>query len=323
MFIAAIITLTLFILGLLLSMVKYANIADLLSDRTIYYSTNVTILVNTAFDVRYYSTVNIHIMPQATQQYSYNAFLCQVPCTNEIVTTVPIDFPGTVSTIDFNGLDFVRFPGLDHPRIPGKFMLKRSGIKLTFTHIDGDVFPNSTVTLSVFTNVDDCMCFRNRNPVKNPPLTTKVLTQRENFEYDFVATTNDYICIVIEIPVHTIFNYSAKGSISQYHDLPYLSDRSVCESITSTTFETPSEQGTTISLPLSRPFSRTSAWSPQHSCVLIMVTDNDSPVYSVFETNSTVFGTNLNVGVVFLAVSVFVLLLIALILLFVCVYTSR
>lgn len=320
MFTVAIITLAAFVFGLLLSMVKYANIANLLNNRTVYYSANVTLSVNRPFDLRYYDKVNIHIVPQTTEHYSYNACLCQVPCdADEISTTLTMDFRG--STVDFNSLEFVMFPGLEHPRVPGLFMLKGSRIGFAFTRVDGTIYPNSIVKLYVFTDVDDCREFRNRNKV-HPPQTMQILTQQENFKYDFIASTNDYVCIVIETPVNTIFNYTAKGIVLQYHNLAYLSNKSLCETNSSATFETPSLQGTTISLPLRRPLRRSSAPSPQHTCVLIIVTDNDSPVYSVFETKTIVFGANTNLGVISLAVFAFLFLLFAVILLLVCVYVS-
>lgn len=322
-FAALIITSAAFVLGLLLSLLKYTNIANLLDSRTIYYSTDVTLLVHRSFDLRYYDEVNVTITPQTNKQYLYNVFLCQVTCDEDkILTTLDINFPGRIDASNGDQTrDYIRFPDHEYPKVPGLFMLERSQISFKFTPVGATSFPNSTVNLYVFTDVTDCTDFRNGNDVEVPR--RLLLTQEGGFKDTFTATTNDYICIIAEIPEGTIFNYTAIGSVLQYHNSSHLADSRLCETNQSIALETPShDRGRTLTLKLSRPLRRTSSPTSQPSCVLIVVRDVDAPAYSVFETESVIFGTSSNVGVISLSVCAFLFLCMAGVFMLACAYVS-
>lgn len=290
----------------------------------IYYSENVTLLVGD-FDIRYYDEVNVSITPTTRKkEYSYNVLLCQVACDEDnISTTLAINFPGRIDAVNGHQTkDYVRFPGFQYPTIPGLFVLVRSNICFSFTHVGGTLFPNSTVNLFVFTNVDECTDFI--NGVINPsPPPTKSLTQQEGFTYNFTTTADNYICIIVEIPENTIFNYTAYGTVVQYQTLSYLAGKSLCETNNSLILETTGDSiRRDLSLKLSRPLGRTSALTTQPTCVLLVVSDINSRAYNTFETTATIFRTNTNVGVISLSAFAFIFLSVAVTFILICVYVS-
>lgn len=262
----------------------------------------VTLLVGVVFDLRYYDEVNVTITPLADQQRYFNVFLCQSTCSdNDIVTTLNLDFPGMIeASRNRSQRDYIDFPDHEFPKVPGLFMLEKSEIRLNFIHVNGMLFPNSTVNLYFFTEVTDCRDFNNGNKVKSLP-TTQRLTQEQGFEGTFTAPTSDFICIVAEIPGRTVFNYTVTGRVLQYHNLSRLANDGLCRNNKSTDIESPGD-GKNLTLNLRRPFGRTSAATSQRTCLLLVVSDIDSPAYSVFETTSTIHGTNANIGVVSLSV---------------------
>ena len=305
MLLVAVVTSAAFVISLLLSLIKFTNLANLQNSRTIYYSIAVTLLMGVVFDLRYYDEISVTITPQADLQRHFGVSLCQTTCNDDnIVSTLDLNFSGAIeASRNRSQKGSIDFPDHEFPKYPGLFMLEKSEIRLSFVHVRGTLFSNSTVSLYVFTDVTDCTEFNNGNEADSLP-TTQRLTQKEGFEYTFTAPTNDFVCIIAEIPGRTVFNYTVTGRVLQFHNLSRLADDGLCEANKSTIIESPGD-GKTLTLNLRRPFGRTSAPTTQQTCVLLVVSDINSPAYSVFETDSVIFGTNSNIGVVSLSVCPF------------------
>jgi hypothetical protein len=279
----------------------------------------VTVPVNDGIDRRYYDGIRVTIRPQTIESFEYDMSLCQTAC--DTFTTLTLNFTDTVSD-PWPSRQYLQFPNHSYPKLPGIFVLEGSEITFAFTHINGTLFRNSTVTLYMFTNVDDCRLFRDGNEAT--PLSTINLTQREGFGYTFTANRSDYICIVIVIPDGTFFNYTTTGSLLQFHNLSKLILERLCENMESTTVDTGTpDEVKALTLTLKRPLSTASATSSQLTCVLLVVSDINAPTFVVLNTTSVTFWTNKNVGVVSLCVCALVCLILpAGFFLLACVYVS-
>lgn len=82
--------------------------------------------------------------------------------------------------------------------------------------------------------------------------------------------SDDYICVVARFPRNSVYRYSVKGSVYQYHDVAYLNNLNLC-TINGSLTEDVDGVSKTIAKSLDRPFGSIFSPSEQNTCVLVTI----------------------------------------------------
>lgn len=296
-----IILLPLLLLALLLPITRFTPITNLSHNQSVYFTENVTFLLDKSFDTQFYKAVSTRITSNSSAEINYNVLLCQATCTddNEIIRVHSINFTGTVGA-GYDNKSFVKFPETTLYPISASFMLEGSELTMSFIKDKGNITASAEIYVSIFTNVINCRDYDNGND-RSPQIKQKV-TQVEGFQYNYTAMTNDYVCIVVEVPQDTVFNYTVHATLRQYYNLTQLQNEGVCVANTSLKFNTTTPAMEKFSL--LRPYLKVTG---RPTCVLITVTGTE---YSIFSISSVVYGTSANIGVFALTISAAILFII-------------
>lgn len=279
------------VVGFLLSFIKFVNIIDLEHLRTVYFNGNVTVLASHVFDLRFYGEFKYRITPHTSEIETYEAFVCQTKCDGNIQTMLPMFFNGEVNT-EVDTLCYLRFPGLDYPKIPALFMLEGSTVGFSFTPIL-DTPSNSTVSLHIFYSANNCMKFNNGDESISPNITLP-LTQTGGFMGTFNSTTDDFVCVIVELMEGSTYNFTVNATVRQYQNFSYLNDHNLCDLSIRKQFKT--DEVGSINQTLYRPSKAIRAVHPQPTCLLISF--HGAPFGSDLATSSVVFGTAINIGMI-------------------------
>ena len=296
--------LTVIAAGCFLSLIKFADIENLESTRPVFFNGPVTLMVGGQFDLRYYSIVAINMTTNTTMESNYTAQLCQSVCDAGIIErTIPLDYSEELDASGaFSSRCYLPIPGFSYPSIPTIFMLKGSSMQFNFAPIL-DTPPNLTVSLHIFTDVRKCMRFNNHREGVLPHRVLN-LTQSGGFSGMYNSTTDDYVCVVVQLPNNQAhYNFTVNATVHQYQNMSYLLGEGLCNKTKSQYFLTPRREGMPpfrLDLKLSRPFSAASSSSPHATCLLISF--QEAVNGSVIELSSTIFGTTENLGLILVSV---------------------
>lgn len=272
---------------------KYADFENLNSFRTIFFNGPVTIMVETPFNLQYYRAVNVSIVSPIVSQPVFEASLCQTNC-QYVETTLQLDFEEVINNMDTTRCYLV-FPGFSYPKIPALFVLSGTLLNFTFMPVM-DTPSNLTIKLHIFRNASECLQF-NIFDSRITPHKTLTLTQDESFSDTYKSTSDEYICIVIELGAEPAFyQYTVNATVLQYQNVSSLQGQDLCIVDVSKMLRG-SPDDSYISLELER-----SIFLPtkQPTCVLLSIQGaRDS---TVLEVSSSTLATKNNAVVLSLSV---------------------
>lgn len=294
--------------GLLLSLIKYADINDLAStNKTIYYTgEDVTVLVGGVFDLRNYDKFEVSLISKAVafEEYLGYASVCQAHCSpnegmSHVIASITLGHHEAINISEdsrashHNG--YIKLVNTTDDT-PSLYLLK--GSEISFRLETPLLASSSEVILNIFSNVLDCEGFYlYSDALSYKGYTVKKLTTMNNFTSSHVMPTDDYICVVAQFPDYDIYTYSINGSVYQYHDISYLSRQNLCAFNNSLTRDIDGIN-LKITKSLDRSFKSFISLSHQDTCLLITIKSACAYTTCTFGLEWSIFATLNNPGII-------------------------
>lgn len=199
----------------------------------IYYNgEDVTVLVGGVFDLDKFE-VSLISRAIAFEEYLGYASVCQARCSpnkgmSHVRDSITLDHHEAINISE----DSPHHHGYlklvnTMDDTPSLYLLK--GSEVSFRLETPLLASPSEVILNIFSNVLDCEGFyRYSDALSYNGYAVIKLKTTNNFTSSHVMPSDDYICVVAQFPDYDIYTFSVNGSVYQYHDISYLSNKNLC-----------------------------------------------------------------------------------------------